>query len=682
MGRAGFVIALATLVVSLLATASAQAALRWHACDRKVECARLSVPLDRSGGRPGTISLSIERRKASPGPARDVAILLAGGPGQSAISAYRQPFGIGSGPYGEFAYLAPTSDLVAFDQRGTGGSGLLRCLDLERASGLDPGHTTEACAVKLGPRRSHYTTSDSVEDIEALRQALGAPRLTLIGVSYGTYVAQRYAIRYPGNVSRMVLDSVVDTTGVDALYRDSFSATKRLLDGTCKPGCGFTRDLTADVGALVARVRQTPLTGTVGRPSGRRKPATLTAQGLFYAFGAGDVDPFVRSLFPAAVKSALRGDNAPILRLQQHAIGSEGGGGGREFSTAVLAATLCEDTSFPYPRETPSPLRANLVLQALQGEDGSAFAPFDAWTAAHNDLLRFCRTWPTSTPGPVQEPPALPDVPTLLIEGGSDTRTPVETARRVAARLPRAQVLVVPGSGHSVLGNEGCADRAAMDFLAGRKVPSHCGGPARLSRDVIRQLDPAALSQVRPLPLPGVHGAAARSLTALLLTLGDTGQEMFYAPAGSFSPLAHGGRIRIPGLRGGWLELRLRHDRLTERLHRLEYVPGVRISGFAMEDARGDTIRGLIRIGGPAGPHGVLHVSRQGLRGTIGGVRVRLDAKTDVDVDGASSSRVGGAADVSSAVWAPAAAFRERRAEVAREGDAPRLVRPPSLAGR
>ena len=89
-----------------------------------------------------------------------------------------------------------------------------------------------------------------------MRQALGGPRVTLIGVSYGTYLAQRYAIRYPGNVNRMVLDSVVDTTGVDALYRDSFAATRRVLDAAAaRRGCSrFTRDLAADVG----RARRAP----------------------------------------------------------------------------------------------------------------------------------------------------------------------------------------------------------------------------------------------------------------------------------------------------------------------------------------------------------------------------------------------------------------------------------------
>ena len=42
-----------------------------------------------------------------------------------------------------------------------------------------------------------YTTSDAVEDLEAVRQALGGPQLDLLGVSYGTRLAQQYAHTLP-----------------------------------------------------------------------------------------------------------------------------------------------------------------------------------------------------------------------------------------------------------------------------------------------------------------------------------------------------------------------------------------------------------------------------------------------------------------------------------------------------
>jgi pimeloyl-ACP methyl ester carboxylesterase len=640
VGRARYAIALAAVVGSLLAAPSASADLRWRSCEIG-ECARLSVPLDRSGRMPGSVSLRIQRREARRDRAGETTFLLAGGPGQSAIIAYE--LDLAEPGQSWLAPLARRGDLIAFDQRGTGGSGLLRCRDLEWANGLDPGHTAEACAVKLGPRRSHYMTSDSVEDLEAVRQALGGPRVTLVGVSYGTYLAQRYAIRYPANVERMVLDSVVDTTGVDALYRDSFSATRRVLEGICRRSCGFTRDAAADVGALVSRLAQAPLTGTVVRPSGRRRPAELTRQGLFYSFAAGDLAPALRAEFPAAVKSALRGDSAPILRLQQRSLGAEAGGSARLFSTAALAAAVCEEASFPYPRSTPSTVRAGLSLAAAQSQDAGLFAPFDAWTAGHNDLLRFCRTWPTSSPGPPVEPDALPDVPTLLLAGRSDTRTPVETARRVAARLPRGQLVTVTGSGHSVLGNGSCGRNELADFMAGRRVAPRCRDGDPLEGFFIDGIAAPAPASLQAVPsLPGSRGARGRVLNAVILTILDWAKGFAY----SLDPEALQGSerivLRVPGLRGGNVVIRGDEDAddISVRLRRLEYVPGVRLSG-RLSEAEGDRGGGIIRINGPAGPDGWLRLGRRYLSGRLGGrpVRVRFTHDDRIAVAAAMSQR-------------------------------------------
>jgi pimeloyl-ACP methyl ester carboxylesterase len=620
VGRAVLAIALAALAATMLAAAPAEAALRWEACNG-AQCARLSVPLDRSGVVPGSVSLKVERRRARRGPAKGVVLLLGGGPGQSAVSAYRPSFGR---PYEEFARVFGRHDVVAFDQRGTGGSGVLRCRDLEWTTGLDPGTATEACAVKLGPRAAHYTTSDSVEDLEAVRLALGGPRVTLIGVSYGTYLAQRYAIRYPANVERMVLDSVVDTTGVDSLYRDTFAATRRVLGRVCARGCPrFARDAGADTAALVARLARGPLRGSVVRPNGRRRPATLTREGLLYAFGSGDVDPFLRADYPGAVESALRGDLAPILRLQRRAGAAEGGGeSARDFSTATLAATLCEDTRFPYLRSTPIALREGATLAVMQRLDAGLFAPFDAWTAAHNDLLRFCRTWPTVGPGPRSERSPLPDVPTLLLAGEDDTRTPVETAARVAARLPHATLVRVPRVGHSLLGNSLCADRALAAFARGQRPSRRCRGfdePAPR----VTPLVPRSLREVRP--VPGIRGAPGRVLNALLLTFADLGYDFVY----SFDEqLLRGGSVRFPGLRGGWLRLTFDGaESLRFRFYRLQYVPGVLISGRLRASERRNA--GVFRIGGSAAPKGFLRIRGRFARGRIGGRPVRLRSTED-----------------------------------------------------
>ncbi len=92
--------------------------------------------------------------------------------------------------------------------------------------------TVAACARKIGPKRRFFTTPETIADIESLRIALHARRLTLDGVSYGTFVAEHYALAYPNRVARLVLDSVVPQQGIELLPLTSFTATSaRAEDG-------------------------------------------------------------------------------------------------------------------------------------------------------------------------------------------------------------------------------------------------------------------------------------------------------------------------------------------------------------------------------------------------------------------------------------------------------------------
>jgi pimeloyl-ACP methyl ester carboxylesterase len=70
--------------------------------------------------------------------------------------------------------------LLAFDRRGTGTSGPIACRALAQTVAVDAA-SAAACAAELGPARAFYTTRDSVEDVEAVRVAVGAERLTVYG---------------------------------------------------------------------------------------------------------------------------------------------------------------------------------------------------------------------------------------------------------------------------------------------------------------------------------------------------------------------------------------------------------------------------------------------------------------------------------------------------------------------
>ena len=638
-------IAIAAALALALSAAPAGAATRFRPCagndggrafaaslTRGIECARVRVPLDRVGTLPGRLSLRVERVRASGRRRRGAVFAFAGGPGQAATPITA-----------DFAdQLAPalrSRDLIVFDQRGTGRSGLLRCRTLERANLLDAGREAARCARRLGPRRALYTTGDSVDDIEAVRRAIGVERIVLFGVSYGTKLALGYAARYPTHVERLVLDSVVEVDGPDPLYRDSFAAVPRALSSACaRRGCrAITSDPTADLARLVARLRVRPLRGYVVGADGRRRRATLARVSLFTILLAGDFDDSLRAALPGAVRSALRRDLAPILRLARRGEAVEG----EPFppsllSSALYAATSCEETAFPWQREATATERLRQLRSAVAALPAAAFTPFDRSTALESDLVRLCARWPQAGSRPVLAAGPLPDVPTLVLAGRQDLRTPLEGARRVAARFPRGRLVAVPGTGHDVLGSDlsPCAARALRAFFGDRRVRARCRRPP-----ISFAPEPVAPRSLAALHAPpGLRGRRGRTVSAALATIEDVLGQSLVGVEG------RDGSIRGGGLRRGRFRLRVRgldrlegidiaderaFERALERLSielrmdRVVYVPGVRVSG-TLRIAALDALSGRLRISGGPAAAGALALRGEGRRIEVSG---RLDGR-------------------------------------------------------
>ena len=113
-----------------------------------------------------------------------------------------------------------------------------------------------SCAATVGANRAHYATSDTVADLEDLRVALGAEKWSLDGVSYGSYVAQRYAAAHPDRVDRLVLDSVVPVTGFDPLLTDIYPEVSRVLRRYAASGVAGTRPTPSTRPCAGGRIRR------------------------------------------------------------------------------------------------------------------------------------------------------------------------------------------------------------------------------------------------------------------------------------------------------------------------------------------------------------------------------------------------------------------------------------------
>jgi pimeloyl-ACP methyl ester carboxylesterase len=591
--RAIWTAVLAALAV--LATAgAADAQLRWRQCAEGPDCTRVRVPLDRSGAVPGTVDLRVARldfaRRGS-----GHMMYLSGGPGGAGILEMLDVVF-------ELPQLASRYTLIGFDQRGTGRSGLLRCPELERDGRLRSTAAAERCARRLGPRRAFYTTPDTVADMEAIRRAVGAPKLTLFGISYGTKLALAYARAYPDRVERLILDSVVDPDESDPFGLAGFRAMGPSLASLCPEGCrGISRDPGADLTALTAKLRAAPLRGAWYDRRGRRRSGTLRPTAIADLLYDADYNPAFRAGVPMAVRAALEHDDAaPLLRLlaasRSYALPSRP----RDFSAARYA-TVCEETPLPWPRGTPLEGRFGVARERALALPGSAFAPFDA-EVAYADEIDLCLRWPDPGRPPQAAGGAYPAVPALLLQGQEDLRTPPEVSAHVATLIPGARRVVVPGVGHAIVGADpsGCGRRQLLRFTAGRAVRERC---PRVPTDVpATRVPPVSFAALAP--APGLAGRVGRTVSAVDATL----DWLDFALSPALDGATSGG-----GLRGGTY----RHGGRL-RLRGVVVVPGVRVSGA---EARSGTL--TLRVRGTGAARGRVRVTRRGrLAGRLGGRRV------------------------------------------------------------
>ena len=636
---ASLVLVCAALSLVLPAGAGAQpGSLAFGACSSTqvvvpaagLQCATLDVPFDRADPAVGDVALAVQRVPAS-APRVGVIVLLAGGPGQPALPAFE-------------ALLAPLAretalrgfELVAFDQRGTGQSEGLQCPSEafgSRKGGL--ASFLEACGAALGPTRGFYTSQESVEDLDALRGALGGAPLSLFAVSYGTRVAGMYAREHPEGVARVVLDSPTPVTGPDPLGIRRLRALRRVLDeGVCGAGACrmFSSDVYADLTRVVGELHRHPLRTMIYNGRGRLRPARVTEAGVLRLLSGLDLSPMTRELAPAVIAAAARGDAAPLARLthdlQSEAPGSGfasilaeaapssvllpfGGLGGEPIaagapisdsliSSTLFLATYCVENELPWSPESPVAGRAAVLRSWLASLSAGATAPFAAATAAAVSNVSACLDWPPTPPAP-PSPTGVSVTPTLILSGDDDLRTPYEQALTIAAGYSNAQLLRVPDVGHSTVSSDrtGCARKAMIEFLASGQAPTSCPGSS----------EPQALP-LPPSSLGAVPAAASSSrlagqvAAAATMTLEDLfGQTSF-----------SGG-----GLRGGYWTLR--PDGFA--LHGMVDVPGVALSGTIRVQAHTTglltitahlTVRGRLR--------GTLALQGTTLSGRLNGARV------------------------------------------------------------
>ncbi|GAA4208180.1 alpha/beta hydrolase [Actinocatenispora rupis] len=471
--RALVALALAATAVPAAATpVAATETLTWRECPGGggpdgMECADLRVPLDpaRPDGR--QLTLVLGRLRADGGhPAEGTVLVNYGGPGAPNVEMMRdRSLSPGTQP---FASLRHHMDIVTWDTRGFPGLST-PALDFSCLSGLpanpDPlalptdeagfrrlaarnRDAADACRTRDPELFDRMDAAANARDMEAVRRALGVPRMSLYMGSYGGVYGQTYARLYPERVRGMVLDGTPNHTDpypaeLVAQARENGRRMDRFAAWCATDtGCALHgRDVPAVWRALTARADRTP----------------VPAPDVHASFGGWTL----RMLGAERLHAAGPADWPALARDIAHAVDGDASG-------------LAESPTHPYPsmsypvshcREWP---RAKNFADLRSTVDGLARVDpnFGAGGTFAASMLA-CVGWPVGVDDPVR---ALPrDLPPLLAVGswGDSAMT-----ARAVDRVPGSGTVTHDGPGHELYATgNACVVAHADRYLTTGAVP-------------------------------------------------------------------------------------------------------------------------------------------------------------------------------------------------------------------
>ncbi len=452
------------------AVAAPRAALTWGVCPADVtapglRCSTLDVPLDYRHPDGPTISVAVSKlASADPAKRRGVLLLNQGGPGLTGLD-FAATLVKGGLPQA----VRDSYDLIGFDPRGIGHSTPLTC-DLtpeQRGTALNPptprtaadvvtaAGTAETVARQCagsatGGLLPHITTANTARDVDRIRAALGEPKISYYGASYGTYLGAVYATLFPDRGDRIVLDSSLGPDGydVDALRSQALGFQTRFPDFAkvaaaepAKYGLGATpAAVTAKFFELAGHLDESPVQGIDGTTFRTVTAFYLRSEALLPGLAELWHDLDTNQPAKPAAAAAETTDN---------------------FAAGYLGV-VCGDSKWPGSVRT---------YQRTVAVDGIRYPMYGAFAAN----IRPCAFWPAPSEPRVRIGDRGPsDV--LMVQNLRDPATPLPGALRLRSAFgDRARLVTVDQGGHGVyvFATNKCGNDSVTDYLVTGRRAGH-----------------------------------------------------------------------------------------------------------------------------------------------------------------------------------------------------------------
>lgn len=428
----------------------------------QAEKGTISVPENRKDSDSREIELHFVKFKSTnPNPSSPI-IYLAGGPGGSGIStAQEERFEL-------FMALRKVADVIALDQRGTGLSNQIPNCETRASIPIDQPGTQEMYISKLsqaakacidswkeqGVQIEGYNTQENADDIEELRKSLGANKISLWGISYGSHLAFNYIKRYDENLDKVILaglegpDQTIKLPENNQQFLENLNAEiqKDKDAASAYPDLiGLMKDVHASLAKepVIAKIdpRRSGKTIDVGISKldvqlvttyflTKNPEDSKSLPYLYYQMSQGNYDRIATMVYGLkSYAGVIQG-----MPLMMDAMSGVSEKRWKEVQEQENKCVLGRTTNFPYP---------DLAMELDLPDLGKEF-----------------RSNPKS------------DVKALFFSGTLDGRTYLESSKELTKGFKNAINIIIDGAGHDLFMSTNKVEELMIDFLLGEKVAS------------------------------------------------------------------------------------------------------------------------------------------------------------------------------------------------------------------
>jgi len=389
-------------------------------------------------------------------------IYLAGGPGGSGVrtAQYRR--------FDMFMALRAYGDVIALDQRGTGASDILpECVSSQQVPATVEtsdeefiGQHRDALVECLafwkaeGVDVEGYNTVENARDLDALREHLGADKITLWGTSYGSHLAFAALKQMEDKIDKVILSSAegLNQTIKMPWRTDAYFDRLQLAVDSQPAAKAAYPDIKALMRRVHEKIEKKPMALKLQMRDGSTVDLLLQRRDIQLMATSAVSDPQWAAMLLGLYLAVDNDQKAPLEKVL-----------GRFMDIGKPIALR----AMPTAMDIASGMTEDKRLEVAQQAKASLLKDYLNFTYHYDGIIPAIDLGDGFRENPVS------DVPVLLFSGTLDGRTYIESQHEAVASLTNLTAITVQNAGHNLYMSSPDVQTAINRFMEGKPVQEY-----------------------------------------------------------------------------------------------------------------------------------------------------------------------------------------------------------------